>query len=71
MFSTFGFGRGFLEDNTTGAMYDLARAQAYPDGVPAYQEVGNTAYITFDEFASIPEGVDFYQTPPTAENTDT
>ena len=71
MFSTFGFGRGFLEDNTTGAMYALARAQAYPDGVPAYQEVGNTAYITFDEFASIPEGVDFYQTPPTAENTDT
>ena len=23
----------------------------YPDGVPGYEEVGNTAYITFDSFA--------------------
>ena len=27
-----------------------ARAAQYPDGVPAYEEVGNTAYITFDNF---------------------
>ena len=27
-----------------------ARAEKYPDGVPAYEEVGNTAYITFDHF---------------------
>ena len=71
LLSTAGFGRGSTEDHATGAMYEIARAEAYPDGVPAYQEIGNTAYITFDEFASIPEGVDFYQTPPTAENTDT
>jgi hypothetical protein len=26
------------------------RGQLMPDGVPAYQEIGNTAYITFDNF---------------------
>ena len=26
------------------------RAKFYPDGVPAYEEVGDTAYITFDKF---------------------
>ena len=32
------------------ARYTGARAKAYPDGVPGYEEVGNTAYITFDNF---------------------
>ena len=27
-----------------------ARAKAYPDGIPGSEEVGNTAYITFDGF---------------------
>ena len=27
-----------------------ARAAQYPEGAPAYEEVGNTAYITFDHF---------------------
>ena len=31
--------------------YKDARNQYYPDGVPGYEEIGNTAYITFDEFA--------------------
>ena len=33
--------------------YDVlaaAREEAMPDGVPGYQEVGNTAYVTFDSF---------------------
>ncbi|OON84747.1 hypothetical protein BXO88_15750 [Oribacterium sp. C9] len=30
--------------------YTKAREKYYPDGVPGYEEVGNTAYITFDEF---------------------
>ena len=40
-----------------------AREQFYPDGVPGYEEVGNTAYITFDRFYF--EGLDadrYYQT---------
>lgn len=32
--------------------YQTARAAAYPEGIPAYQEVGNTAYLTLDAFAS-------------------
>ena len=31
-------------------VYTEAREKAYPDGVPGYEEVGNTAYITFDQF---------------------
>ena len=31
-----------------------ARAEAMPEGVPGYQEVGNTAYITFDSFTVSP-----------------
>lgn len=30
--------------------YKNARAERYPEGVPAYEEVGNTAYLTFDHF---------------------
>jgi hypothetical protein len=38
--------------------YAEARKKVYPNGAPAYEEVGNTAYITFDEFAV--EDVDYY-----------
>ena len=31
-------------------MYASAREKFYPDGVPGYEEVGNTAYVTFDKF---------------------
>ena len=48
-----------------------ARKKFYPDGVPAYEEIGNTAYITFDSFKGVPEGVDYYQTPPNETATDT
>jgi C-terminal processing protease CtpA/Prc len=48
-----------------------ARDKAYPDGVPAYEEIGNTAFITLDRFGGSTGGVDYYETPPTAEATDT
>ena len=38
--------------------YQNAREKAYPDGVPAYEEIGNTAYVTFDRF-TLP-GEDYY-----------
>ncbi len=40
-------------ENRWGGHYDRytkAREKFYPDGVPGYEEVGNTAYITFDSF---------------------
>ena len=33
-----------------GDRYKEARAAVYPDGAVPYEEVGNTAYITFDDF---------------------
>ena len=40
--------------------YRNARAAFYPDGVPDYEEIGNTAYITFDTFDSLYYGEAFY-----------
>ena len=38
--------------------YEKAREARYPDGCPAYDEVGNTAFVTFDGFEA--EGFDYY-----------
>jgi hypothetical protein len=37
-----------------------ARAKAYPDGIPGYEEIGNTAYISFDEFTINTDDLDIY-----------
>ncbi len=54
-----------------GKKFEAARAKYYPDGVPAYEEIGDTAFITFDEFVTVPADVDHYKTAPTAKTTDT
>ncbi len=41
-------------------IYSAARDKAYPDGWLNYEEVGNTAYITFDSFSSKYNGSAFY-----------
>ena len=66
-------GMGFVYRVASSQMrkHMLARMATYPDGVPSYEEVGNTAYITFDEFSFVPDGVDYYKTAPTAEAEDT
>ncbi len=40
-------------------VYERMRSRAFPDGVPFYQEVGNTAFVTFDRFSVTP-GLDYY-----------
>ena len=47
-----------LENHIEG--YKNARKAAYPDGYLAYEEVGNTAFITFDSFKSNYYGRAFY-----------
>ncbi len=42
------------------AAFSAARAAFYPDGCPGYEEVGNTAYVTFDSFESNYYGQAFY-----------
>lgn len=51
--------------------YMEVRKKFYPNEVPTYEEIGNTAYITFDNFEGIPDDVDYYQTPPTENAKDT
>ena len=64
-------GIGNALKNTFDDPFAEARAAFYPDGAPVYEEVGNTAYITFDEFKDPEEGTDYYAAAPTAEVSDT
>ena len=66
-----GYGYSSLQSDYQDMTYMKARDNAYPDGVPAYEEIGNTAYITFDTFIGIPGDVDYYETAPTADEFDT
>ena len=43
--------------------YFMARMNYYPEGVPGYEEIGDTAYITFDQFVCDPER-DYYAQEP-------
>lgn len=46
------------------ARQEAARAKAYPDGIPGYEEVGNTAYISLDQFERLLEPDDYYKVDP-------
>ena len=50
--------------------YETTRRLYYPDGVPDYEEVGNTAYITFDSFESNYYSSAFYDAVKTGEYPD-
>ncbi|MBR4502120.1 MAG: hypothetical protein IKP22_09555 [Clostridia bacterium] len=45
-----GYGFSSIMDSRYTTLYNSARARYYPDGWYYYQEVGNTAYVTFDDF---------------------
>ena len=47
--------------NENRSIYGDARDKAYPDGWLEYEEVGNTAYITFDHFRSDYTGRSYYE----------
>ena len=40
---------------------EAARTAAYPDGVPGYEEIGDTAFITFDSFTANRAPKDYYE----------
>lgn len=52
-------------------LYWEARDVYYPDGMPGYEEIGSTAYITFDDFTKPTVGVNYYTTPPDEDPDDT
>lgn len=65
------FGSSYITYVTTRGRFDKARSEQYPDGVPSYEEIGNTAYVTFDEFDELEKDADYYNEPPTADTKDT
>ena len=50
--------------------YEAVRKSFYPDGCPGYEEVGDTAYVTFDTFKSTYVGEAFYAGAETGEIPD-
>lgn len=48
-----------------------ARDKAFPEGVPPYEEIGDTAYITFDRFTHPAEEIDYMSEPKEDELYDT
>ncbi len=58
--------------NSSGALLAIlndARGKYYPEGIPGYEEIGDTAYITFDSFSH--GTVDYYNEAPGADAEDT
>ena len=64
----FGASVGNMLDSMTRVY--LARNAAYPNGVPGYEEVDDTAFITFDSFTN-DRSKDYYTTAPGKDETDT
>ena len=54
--------------NEWRSKYRAARSEAFPDGVPGYQEVGNTAFITFDNFIAVHDDR-YYSAAPTDDTS--
>ena len=48
--------------------FEKVRAKYFPNGVPHYEEIGNTAYITFDHFED--NGCDDYYSAPREDELD-
>ena len=52
------FGPSSVASREERKRYSTAREKFYPDGFVPYEEVGNTAFITFDDFIYVDD--DFY-----------
>ena len=64
--SYMGYALNRQRENST--RYSEARQAAFPDGVPMYQEVGDTAFVTFDSFMSDDDfSVYYHMDEPAAE----
>ena len=66
----YGYGRAWNGTYEKRDELRKVRAERYPDGIPAYEEVGDTAFITFDKF-KYDSTMDYYASAPTAESADT
>ena len=48
-------------------LFSNARRAAFPDGMPMYQEIGDTAFITFDEFVGRESSCYYHMDEPQAD----
>ena len=66
-----GAGQGLAASHRNAAMaeFSAARNKAYPDGIPAYEEIGDTAFITFDEFTDPSAETDYLAPVTEADNS--
>ena len=55
-----GQGNSSRQYDANSEKYKKARANALGDKIEGYQEVGNTAYVTFDEFTSVYKAYSYY-----------
>jgi hypothetical protein len=71
MLDVLDLGQGLSNNKTARAQLDFhtARDKAYPDGIPAYEEIGNTAYITFDQFMDFAPDLDYMAPVTEADNS--
>jgi hypothetical protein len=64
-------GQGPCRSETSAIKAKLSekRRKYYPDGIKTYEEIGDTAFITFDHFSK--PSKNYSEVAPTAEDTDT
>ena len=66
------YGASFQSMISSVDTFEDIRAKILGDengNIPGYQEIGNTAYVTFDKFN--PKTEDYYANPPQSDETDT
>ena len=68
--SAAGQGLAASHRNAAIAAFGAARNEAYPDGIPAYEEIGDTAYITFDVFTDPGRETDYLAPVTEADNSE-
>lgn len=59
LYDTVGDGSAHYANDLDELRYKTARSVLFPDGVPFYQEIGDTAFVTFDGFGR--EREDYYE----------
>ena len=62
--SSFAYGPSSKAMSVQGEMFDNARRAVYRAWVPGYEEVGDTAFITFDEFLQERSEADYFNVDP-------
>lgn len=60
-------GSAYAEHGKQLDLYRSFRKAAYPEGYLSYEEVGNTAYITFDGYSANYLGAEYYKTREESE----